>query len=147
VKRTIRYQGAIIKDDHILLIQHREHASGRTYWVIPGGGREGSETEEACVKREMLEETGLTVSIERLLLDEAGQSPGVYQWYRTYLCRVVSGEAKPGYEPEEEAASWYAITQVRWCDLRMPAAWEEEVGQDTFTYPLVQRIRSILGYP
>lgn len=146
MNRSIRYQGAIIKDDQLLLIQHREHACGRSYWVIPGGGREQGESEEECVKREMQEETGLTVSVERILLDEAGQSPGVYQWYRTYLCQVVSGEAKPGYEPEEEASSWYAITQVRWFDLRDPASWVGELGQDKFTLPLVQHIRSVLGY-
>jgi ADP-ribose pyrophosphatase YjhB (NUDIX family) len=55
--RHTRYQGAIIKDDKILLIKHTEHESGRSYWVIPGGGREADETEMACVRREMLEET------------------------------------------------------------------------------------------
>ena len=51
--RHTRYQGAIIKDDQILLIKHTEHASGRSFWVIPGGGREPGETEMACVAREM----------------------------------------------------------------------------------------------
>ena len=46
-----RYPGAIIKDHHILLIKQTEHASGRSYWLIPGGGIEPGETEEACVQR------------------------------------------------------------------------------------------------
>ena len=45
-----RYQGAIIKDDKILLIKHTEYESGRSFWVIPGGGREADETEKAWVK-------------------------------------------------------------------------------------------------
>ena len=98
------------------------------------------------VLSEMLEETGLKVSIERLLMEDVDLPQGIYQRYKTYLCRVVSGEAKPGYEPEEEAASWYAITQVRWFDLRDPVSWVGELGQDKFTLPLVQRIRSVLGY-
>ena len=48
--RRIRYQGAIVRDDHLLLIKHREHTSGHAYWVIPGGGREEGETEEECVR-------------------------------------------------------------------------------------------------
>ena len=44
--RHTRYQGVIIKDDHILLIKHTEHKSGRSYWVIPGGGREPDEPEK-----------------------------------------------------------------------------------------------------
>ena len=54
MSRAIRYQGVVIRDNHILLLKHQEHA-GRYYWVIPGGGREVGETEEACVQREMLE--------------------------------------------------------------------------------------------
>jgi ADP-ribose pyrophosphatase YjhB (NUDIX family) len=146
MNRTIRYQGAIIQDDQLLLIQHREHASGRTYWVLPGGGREAGESEEDCVKREMFEETGLKIAVERLLMEDADLPEDIYQRYKTYLCRVISGEAKPGYEPEEEAASWYAITQVRWFDLRDPVSWLGELEQDKFTLPLVQRIRSVLGY-
>lgn len=42
--RDIRYQAAIIHNRQILLIQHREHASGRSYWLLPGGGREAKET-------------------------------------------------------------------------------------------------------
>jgi 8-oxo-dGTP diphosphatase len=146
MNRIIRYQGAIIQDDQLLLIQHREHASGRTYWVLPGGGREVGESEEDCVRREMFEETGLKIAVERLLMEDADLPEGIYQRYKTYLCRVISGEAKPGYEPEEEAASWYAITQVRWFDLRDPVSWLGELEQDKFTLPLVQRIRVILGY-
>jgi ADP-ribose pyrophosphatase YjhB (NUDIX family) len=145
--RDIRYQGAIIRDDHILLIKHREHASGRSYWVIPGGGREVDETEEACVKREMLEETNLKVTIERLLLDEAGIPQGVYRRLKTYLCRAETGNASPGVEPEVEASQQYAISEVRWFDLRDPAGWDAQLKTDPFTYPLLQRIQTILGYP
>jgi ADP-ribose pyrophosphatase YjhB (NUDIX family) len=146
MKRTIRYQGAIIRDDHILLIKHREHATGRTYWVIPGGGRESHETEEACVQREMREETQLDVTVERLLLDEVGIPCGVYKRLKTYLCKVVNGDAQPGYEPEVEAAQQYAITEVRWFDLRYPGEWEAHVKSNPFTFPLLQRIRAVLGY-
>jgi ADP-ribose pyrophosphatase YjhB (NUDIX family) len=61
MQRMIRYQGAIIQDDHILLIQHRHHADGHSYWLLPGGGLEGEETPETCVQREVREETHLHV--------------------------------------------------------------------------------------
>jgi ADP-ribose pyrophosphatase YjhB (NUDIX family) len=143
--RAIRYQGAIVRDDHLLLIRHQEHASGRSYWVIPGGGREADETEEACVAREMLEETGLAVTVQRLLL-EAPDLGSVYQLRRTYLCTVDSGEAQPGYEPEADAADFYAITEVRWFDLRDPATWDPLAVADAITYPQLQRIQAALGY-
>lgn len=39
MSRDIRYQGPIIRDDHILRIKHHEPATGHAYWVVRGGGR------------------------------------------------------------------------------------------------------------
>ena len=36
-------------------------------WDLPGGGREGDETAEACVLRELAEEFGLALGPERLI--------------------------------------------------------------------------------
>lgn len=141
-----RYQGAIVRDDHLLLIKHREHASGRAYWIIPGGGREEGESEEECVRREMLEETNLVVSVESLLLDDSIENNPAYRNAKTYLCRVVGGEAKPGYEPEVEASDWYGIVEVRWFDLNHPETWDETACSDKITFPLMQRIQDKLGY-
>ena len=50
-------------------------------------------------------------------------------------------------EPEDEAAEDYAITAVRWLDLRQPATWGMDVQSDPITYPLLQRLRAALRYP
>jgi ADP-ribose pyrophosphatase YjhB (NUDIX family) len=144
--REIRYQGVIIKDNHILLIMHHALKTGVTYWVIPGGGLEQGETEEECVIREMREETNLRVRVIRLLLDEPSPADGVYKWNKTYLCESIGGEAAPGYEPEPEAARDYAISQVKWFDLEDDSKWEPKLVEDPFTHPLLQRIRKVLGY-
>jgi 8-oxo-dGTP diphosphatase len=147
MKRSIRYQGAIIHNDRILLIRHQEHATGHTYWVLPGGGREANETEEACVHREMLEETNLDVIVERLILDDVSLPGGIYQRLKTYLCRVANDlDARPGFEPEPDAASLYTIAEVHWFDLINLTELEYKVGNDPFTIPLVNRVRSVLGY-
>jgi len=146
VAREIRYQGAILQDHHILLIKHRQHATGRSYWLFPGGGIEDSETEEECVIREMKEETNLEVRVKGLILDEPGHPDGVYKWRKTYLCYPVSGEASPGYEPELEAAADYAISEVCWFDLRSTTAWLDELREDPYTYPQLIRLREKLGY-
>ena len=143
--RTIRCQGAIVRDHQLLLIQHREHATGRAYWLLPGGGQEGTETEIDCVIREMREETGLDVAVERLLLDVSDYPGGVYQRLHTYLCRVTGGQAAPGYEPEVEAADFYAIAAVAWFDLRAPAAWPPEVLADPVSRPQIEHIRAALA--
>jgi 8-oxo-dGTP diphosphatase len=147
MSRIVRYQGAIWHNHHLLLIKHRENATGHSYWVIPGGGIEVDEDEEACVRREMHEETHLEVEVVRLLLDEPAAPGGVYQRRKTYLCRVIRGEARPGYEPEFEADPPYVIDQVGWFDLRDPATWDSQVFEDSITYPLMQRLQKALGYP
>lgn len=143
----VRYQGAILRDDEILLIQHREHATGRAYWIIPGGKREAGESEPACVVREMREETNLDVRVERLLLDDSDASDKEGHRAKTYVCRVVKGEPQPGYEPEIHASQHYGIVQVKWFDLRYPDQWDTLVRTDAITFPLMQRIRDALGYP
>lgn len=144
--RHTRYQGAIIKDHKMLLIKHTEHESGRSFWVIPGGGREPGETEMACVKREMWEETNLEVEVERLLVESVLPNDRFNKRRKTYLCHVLSGEASPGYEPEEDAAANYAITEVAWFDLRSEANWEGSIFDNHIAYPVLQEIRRELGY-
>jgi ADP-ribose pyrophosphatase YjhB (NUDIX family) len=146
MQRTIRYQGAVIRNDHILLIQHRHYATGHSYWLLPGGGQEGDETPAACVQREVREETHLHVEVIRQLLDDPDMPGGSYQRLHTYLCRVVDGEARPGHEPEEEAAEDYAITAVQWLDLREQTAWGMDIQSDPITFPLLQRLQAVLGY-
>ena len=144
--RITRYQGAIIRDNHILLLKQKEHASGRSYWLMPGGGIEPGETEEQCVQREMQEETCLLVQVERLLLDEPSEPGALYQRHKTYLCQILAGEARPGHEPEEAYATAYTFTDVGWFDLRHPETWGDEIEGNARTHTLLQQVRAALEY-
>ncbi|MFX1567359.1 MAG: NUDIX domain-containing protein [Promethearchaeota archaeon] len=146
MSRTTRYQGAVILDDQILLIKHRHFKDGLEYWLLPGGGREEGETEEECVKREIKEETNLDIVVERLLLDRAGQSNTVYCSYKTYLCKPLTNNAKPGYEPEPEANEVYEISEVGWFDLRSEEEWPSRQVLNRFMFQMLKEIQKKLGY-
>ncbi len=146
MSRHTRYQGLIIQDHKTLLIRHSQHSKGRSYWVIPGGRIEGSESAEECVIREMKEETNLLVKIERLVIGEPALPDGIYKWTKSFICTPISGGASPGYEPEPEAAADYSISTARLFDLRDDIDWSEYLLHDPFTYPQFMKLRHVLGY-
>jgi 8-oxo-dGTP diphosphatase len=94
--------GALIfRRDSILLVQRaRDPLKG--YWSLPGGLIESGETIEAALKREVLEETGLSVRpkkmfeiFERIMLDAEGRAEYHYILH-DYLCTVVGGKLQAG---------------------------------------------------
>lgn len=141
--RDIRYQGAIMRDGRVLLIRHRHYSDGRSYWLFPGGGIEPGESELECVCREMREETGLEVKVERLVFDKPYEIQGMYRRRHMYLCSIVAGEPAPGFEPEPEAAAEYQIIAVRWFDLADESDWGD-AAHDRFTGPELRLLRAAL---
>jgi mutator protein MutT len=90
--------GAVIVDDRgrVLLVKRRfEPLAGQ--WSLPGGGVDVGETLEACVIREMREETGLDVEVgpvievfDRIMHDAEGRVQYHYVLV-DYVCRPVGG--------------------------------------------------------
>jgi len=87
---------AIILDDkeHILLCEH-------TYrkfhpWGLPGGGLEYGEDPEDGIRREVWEETGLEVQVEKLL--SAERAPNNHHISLIYLCKIAGGAFVPNFE-------------------------------------------------
>jgi hypothetical protein len=70
---------------------------------------------------------------------------GIYQRFKTYLCRPITNEASPGFEPEAEAAASYAIVEVGWYNLNDETTWDELIVNDPITAPALRRIRTALA--
>ena len=82
------------KQKRILLC---EHTYRKLYpWGLPGGGLEYGESPECGIVREVWEETGLKVDIEKLLYAES--STEFRHVSLIYLCKVVGGSFQPNLE-------------------------------------------------
>ncbi len=92
-----------------MLIRRRfEPSAGR--WTLPGGTVEIGETLEEAVAREMLEETGLVVSVgpvvevfDRIVRD-ADRRVQYHYVLVDYVCHPVSGEL--GASSDADRAAW-----------------------------------------
>ena len=62
----IRVAGILIKNDRILLVRHEK--GGKSYHLLPGGGVEFGETIEQALIREFKEETGIDITVGKLVL-------------------------------------------------------------------------------
>ena len=97
---------AVAVDDEgcALVIQRRDN--GR--WEAPGGFLELGETIEAGARREVLEETGVVVELERLTGIYKNMSLGVINF--VFRARAIKGEPQTG--PETKDIRWATRQEV-----------------------------------
>jgi mutator protein MutT len=94
-----RAAAIIIQDNTIALIQRQR--DGRLYHVFPGGGIEENETPEQAVIREVKEELGLDVRVERLIAEvhyRRYREIRTQQYY--FLVSITGGIFGTGTGPE-----------------------------------------------
>jgi 8-oxo-dGTP diphosphatase len=98
--------GIIVHEGRVVLVKRRfEPLAGQ--WSIPGGAVETGETLEACLIREMGEETGFVVKVgpvvevlDRITHDDEGRI--LYHFVLIdYLCWPVGGELRAGSDVAE----------------------------------------------
>ncbi len=128
-RRTVA-QAVVLQGDQVLLIKR----TSPRVWELPGGGIEEGETPAAAIAREVREETGVQVRVEREL--------GVYQrlGFRphdgiVFVCTPVGGALAAG--EETLAARFFPIT-------RLPLGllpWYREVIRDALQPPAPPRVR------
>ena len=101
--------GAVIIGDEKVLLVKRGHEPLAGQWSLPGGAVEVGETLEACLVRELREETGLEVEVgpvievfDRITHDAAGRVE--YHFVLVdYLCWPVSGHLHPSSDVADAA--------------------------------------------
>ena len=96
-------RGAVFRDDRLMLV--REVADGHR-WTLPGGWADVNLSPAENVAKEIMEESGFEVAVDRLVavLDrtKAGHPPQPFHAYKLFfLCSITGGVATPSAETSE----------------------------------------------
>jgi ADP-ribose pyrophosphatase YjhB (NUDIX family) len=111
-KHSVSVAGIVVRDDGRVLVIKRDD-NGR--WEAPGGVLELDESFEAGVQREVLEETGIEVTVERLTGVYKNLTHGIVAL--VYRCRPAGGE--PHSTEEAREIAWMTKEEVQ--SAMMPA--------------------------
>jgi ADP-ribose pyrophosphatase YjhB (NUDIX family) len=97
---------AVVRDGDRVLLSVRSDLHG---WELPGGQLHPGEAAEAALCREVLEETGFEVAVERCVGDyvRTGFRPHTA---RIFLCRVAGGELRSS--SETPLVRWFPIGRM-----------------------------------
>jgi 8-oxo-dGTP diphosphatase len=98
----------IVRSDRVLLVKHNY---GRHNWEIPGGLSEAGESAEETAIREVREELGVEVVVEKLtgVYWEPGWR-GIGGHHFVFRCRLRDGAVPRAADPNE-------IADVMWCSI------------------------------
>jgi len=107
--------GAVATDAGRLLLIRRGHGPGAGLWSVPGGRVEGGETLHEAVVREVLEETGLEVVVDRFLgwVERMSDDPGTFHFViLDFAVTVLDPEADPVGGDDAAEAAWVPFEDV-----------------------------------
>ena len=89
--KTIRVSAAVIHHDGLIYATRRGYGDFKGLWEFPGGKREAGESGEDAVIREIKEELGVEIKVDRFLLTVEYQYPEFKLVMDNYLCTIEKG--------------------------------------------------------
>ncbi|RCX21333.1 ADP-ribose pyrophosphatase YjhB (NUDIX family) [Fontibacillus phaseoli] len=100
---------AVITDSNgrVLLVKHNY---GKYNWELPGGLSELNESAENTAKREVLEETGLEVAVERLT--GVYYEPTYDMHHFVFTCKLAENQPPQPDEVEVTECKYWSLTDL-----------------------------------
>ena len=112
--KQIEVVAAIIQRDGAYFATQRGYGELEGMWEFPGGKIELGETHEMALKREIQEELGVDISIEKLLCTTNYDYPSFHLTMHCYLCSIAAGKIELR---EHKSARWLTtetLDSVEW---------------------------------
>jgi 8-oxo-dGTP pyrophosphatase MutT (NUDIX family) len=133
-------------DDRLLLARFEHPVTHESWWAMPGGGILDGESETDALRRELLEETGITEfeagpPVWRRAQDFAWLGRLLRQRERFYLVRTGGGEPAPTVDLAAEG-----VAEIRWWTLDDLEAADADDAKTFWFAPraLVPALRDLL---
>ena len=105
----IEVVAAIIQRDGAYFATQRGYGEFEGMWEFPGGKIEEGETAEFALKREIQEELGINITIDKFLCTTEYDYPSFHLTMHCYLCCVESGEIELR---EHKSALWLTVESL-----------------------------------
>jgi ADP-ribose pyrophosphatase YjhB (NUDIX family) len=111
-----RVNGVLIQNDEILLIKHQMGAD-KYFWNVPGGGMEYGTSIVENLKREYLEETGLSIEVGRFLCTFEYLDPPLHAVELYFEVTQTGGKLIKGTDPELSSEN-QLITEICYLNIK-----------------------------
>lgn len=120
MSRRINVRGIIRRDGTLFAVRHRRPEGERDFWCTPGGGLEDGESLVDGIRREMMEETGVTPEIGRLLFIQQFSKTGdaVYDEFLEFFFEITNTD---DFDRVDLASTTHGTTELAefgWVDPR-----------------------------
>ena len=89
-------------------------------WEFPGGKIRTGETPDECLRREIIEELGITIAVKEPLQPTTHDYPAVTVTLYPFICSIIAGEIKLY---EHVAMTWLPpseLTGLDWAEADIP---------------------------
>lgn len=125
MKNTLQVVCAIISIDHkFLVVQRSEKMNLPLKWEFPGGKIEPNETEEDCIKREIMEELNIEVTLKRRLTPSYFDYPNTSIELIPFLANYKSGELTLKEHKQYKIINKEELSSLNWADADLPIVKE-----------------------
>lgn len=125
MKNTLQVVCAIISIDHkFLVVQRSEKMNLPLKWEFPGGKIEPNETEEDCIKREIMEELNIEVTLKRRLTPSYFDYPNTSIELIPFLANYKCGELTLKEHKQYKIINKEELSSLNWADADLPIVKE-----------------------
>ncbi|MBQ8542044.1 MAG: (deoxy)nucleoside triphosphate pyrophosphohydrolase [Bacteroidaceae bacterium] len=112
--KKIEVVAAILQRDGAYFATQRGYGEFEGMWEFPGGKIEPDENPEDALKREIQEELGIDITIDKFLCTTEYDYPSFHLTMHCYLCGIETGEIELR---EHKSAQWLTeelLDSVEW---------------------------------